>query len=55
MVHAWQGYRQHAWGMDELCPVSKEGRNSFSGLGATIIDALDTLYIMGTRFASPRE
>lgn len=28
-------------------PQTKNGVNSFGGLGATLIDALDTLYIMG--------
>ena len=47
MRHAWSGYEQHAWGHDELCPVSKKGKNSFGGLGATIVDSLDTLHMMG--------
>jgi len=28
-------------------PQSRSGINSFGGLGATLIDSLDTLYIMG--------
>jgi mannosyl-oligosaccharide alpha-1,2-mannosidase len=28
-------------------PQSRQGSNEFGGLGATIIDSLDTLYIMG--------
>lgn len=28
-------------------PQTKSGVNSFGGLGATLIDSLDTLYIMG--------
>lgn len=28
-------------------PQSKNGVDSFGGLGATLIDSLDTLYIMG--------
>jgi hypothetical protein len=47
MLHAWRGYERHAWGMDELCPVSQKGKNSFGGLGATMIDAMDTLHMMG--------
>ncbi|GBG67510.1 hypothetical protein CBR_g643 [Chara braunii] len=46
-LHAWKGYEDYAWGMDELQPVSRSGKNSFGGLGATIVDALDTAYIMG--------
>lgn len=47
MLHAWTAYEKYAWGNDELQPQSKNGVNSFGGLGATLIDALDTLYIMG--------
>lgn len=104
MRHAWAGYEAHAWGYDELCPVSMkvvaelagehavarlqrclgtaswpgrgplllpcgmpaptplaarplrpcrpshrpgQGKNDFGGLGATIIDSLDTLHMMG--------
>lgn len=47
MRHAWSGYREHGWGFDELAPLTKEGHNSFGGLGATIADSLDTLYMMG--------
>ncbi|KAJ0076212.1 hypothetical protein Patl1_34916 [Pistacia atlantica] len=47
MIHAWSSYEKYAWGQDELQPQTKNGVNSFGGLGATLIDALDTLYIMG--------
>ncbi|GAB2268489.1 mannosyl-oligosaccharide alpha-1,2-mannosidase [Dionaea muscipula] len=47
MVHAWSSYEKYAWGQDELQPQTKNGVNSFGGLGATLIDSLDTLYIMG--------
>ena len=47
MQHSWRGYEKYAWGKDELCPVTKKGKNSFGGLGATMIDALDTLHMMG--------
>uniref|UniRef100_A0A803M9S1 alpha-1,2-Mannosidase n=1 Tax=Chenopodium quinoa TaxID=63459 RepID=A0A803M9S1_CHEQI len=47
MLHAWTSYEKYAWGQDELQPQSKSGVNSFGGLGATLIDSLDTLYIMG--------
>ncbi|AQK45938.1 Mannosyl-oligosaccharide 12-alpha-mannosidase MNS1 [Zea mays] len=30
-------------------PQSKDGINSFGGLGATLVDSLDTLYIMGLK------
>ncbi|XP_022721372.1 mannosyl-oligosaccharide 1,2-alpha-mannosidase MNS1-like isoform X2 [Durio zibethinus] len=47
MIHAWSSYEKYAWGNDELQPQSMNGVNSFGGLGATLIDSLDTLYIMG--------
>ncbi|KMZ62320.1 mannosyl-oligosaccharide 1,2-alpha-mannosidase, family GH47 [Zostera marina] len=47
MLHAWNSYVKYAWGQDELQPQSKNGVNSFGGLGATLVDSLDTLYIMG--------
>ncbi|KAJ0865392.1 putative mannosyl-oligosaccharide 1,2-alpha-mannosidase [Helianthus annuus] len=47
MLHAWTSYEKYAWGHDELQPQSKNGVDSFGGLGATLIDSLDTLYIMG--------
>lgn len=46
-VRAWQGYKEHAWGADELRPVSMRPNNNFNGWGATIVDALDTLLVMG--------
>ena len=47
MRHAWAGYKKYAWGMDEVDPVHHAGTNWLgAGLGATIIDSLDTLWIM---------
>lgn len=43
--HAWKGYKEFAWGHDNLKPISM-GSNDWFGLGLTIIDALDTMYIM---------
>ncbi|EPQ31057.1 uncharacterized protein PFL1_01246 [Pseudozyma flocculosa PF-1] len=45
-LHAWEGYKKHAWGHDELRPVSKRAQDNFNGWGATIVDALDTLLVM---------
>eukprot|EP00438_Fugacium_kawagutii_P024276 Skav222590 [mRNA] locus=scaffold2868:25192:51092:+ [translate_table: standard] len=36
-LHAWRGYERHAWGTDELQPISRVGRNTFGGLGLTIL------------------
>ncbi|KAK8575958.1 hypothetical protein V6N13_032729 [Hibiscus sabdariffa] len=46
-IHAWSGYKKFAMGYDELMPVSQRGVNGLGGLGATVIDALDTAMIMG--------
>ena len=51
MRHAWSGYVAHAWGKNEVRPVSKSGNLGTvfgsSACGATIVDSMDTLYIMG--------
>ncbi|KAK8595806.1 hypothetical protein V6N12_064315 [Hibiscus sabdariffa] len=47
MLHAWNSYEKYAWGKDELQPQTKNGVDSFGGLGATLVDSLDTLFIMG--------
>ncbi|XP_058058941.1 endoplasmic reticulum mannosyl-oligosaccharide 1,2-alpha-mannosidase [Anopheles bellator] len=43
--HSWKGYKEYAWGHDNLKPISM-GYSDWFGLGLTIIDSLDTLYIM---------
>lgn len=43
----WKAYAQHAWLKDEVTPVSGSSRNTFGGWGATLVDSLDTLWIMG--------
>lgn len=48
MKHAWGGYVKRAWGADEVRPVSGE-RVEWLRLGATIVDSLDTLWIMGLK------
>ncbi|RHY61878.1 hypothetical protein DYB38_010987, partial [Aphanomyces astaci] len=48
MQHAWSGYETRAFGADEVAPVSGERRqNVWGGIGVTLVDSLDTLYIMG--------
>nr|XP_020470805.1 endoplasmic reticulum mannosyl-oligosaccharide 1,2-alpha-mannosidase-like [Monopterus albus]XP_020470806.1 endoplasmic reticulum mannosyl-oligosaccharide 1,2-alpha-mannosidase-like [Monopterus albus]XP_020470807.1 endoplasmic reticulum mannosyl-oligosaccharide 1,2-alpha-mannosidase-like [Monopterus albus] len=46
--HAWKGYKAYAWGHDELKPISKSFGEWF-GLGLTLIDSLDTMWIMGLK------
>ncbi|KND03579.1 uncharacterized protein SPPG_01054 [Spizellomyces punctatus DAOM BR117] len=44
--HAWNGYEKHAWGFDELRPITR-APSTWMNVGMTIVDALDTAYIMG--------
>jgi mannosidase alpha-like ER degradation enhancer 2 len=49
-LHAWNGYRQYAWGHDELKPLSKSYRDWYSSsLLMTPVDALDTMVLMGLK------
>ncbi|KAI1831658.1 CAZyme family GH47 [Penicillium roqueforti] len=43
----WKSYQSLAWGADELAPLSGGPKNKLGGWSATIIDNLDTLWIMG--------
>ncbi|KAI9158499.1 Mannosyl-oligosaccharide 1,2-alpha-mannosidase MNS1 [Paramyrothecium foliicola] len=45
----WQSYRKYAWKKDALNPLSGQGKDQFSGWAATLVDALDSLWIMGLR------
>lgn len=51
MKHAWDNYATYAWGKNELRPISRKGHSASvfgsGNFGATIVDGLDTLYIMG--------
>ncbi|KAK1153023.1 mannosyl-oligosaccharide 1,2-alpha-mannosidase IC [Acipenser oxyrinchus oxyrinchus] len=50
MKFSWDNYKTYAWGKNELQPLTRNGHigNMFGGLrGASIVDSLDTLYIMG--------
>lgn len=44
---SWDGYKEFAWLQDELRPVSGTYRNPFATWGATLVDTLDTLWMMG--------
>ncbi|OKO92621.1 hypothetical protein PENSUB_12606 [Penicillium subrubescens] len=44
--HAWAGYKQVAMGHDEIKPLSESFDDPFNGWGATLVDSLDTLWIM---------
>lgn len=43
----WRSYRSFAWMHDEIRPISGGVSDHFGGWAATLIDALDTLYLMG--------
>ncbi|GAA4992207.1 glycoside hydrolase family 47 protein [Kitasatospora paranensis] len=48
-VHSWEGYKQAAWGYDEVRPVSGTHNDFFAGghsFGLSIVEALDTLWLM---------
>jgi hypothetical protein len=48
-LHSWQGYKNYAWLQDEVKPLSKQNSNPFGGWAATLVDALDTLWMMGLK------
>ncbi len=49
-LHAWDDYVKHAWGHDELMPLSKKPKDWYGqSLLMTPVDALDTLLIMGLK------
>jgi len=50
LLHTWNSYKRLAWGHDELHPVSGTFGEFFDKnhpVGLTIVEALDTLYLMG--------
>ncbi|KAI1657744.1 glycoside hydrolase family 47 protein [Daldinia decipiens] len=50
-VKSWTSYKNAGFGYDELMPVSGKGRDApgFGGWGATLVDSLSTLWIMGLK------
>ncbi|KAK9841036.1 hypothetical protein WJX81_006939 [Elliptochloris bilobata] len=47
--HAWSGYEAHAMGFDELRPLSGVGADTLGGMGAIVVDSLDTLWMLGLK------
>lgn len=45
-LHSWNGYKEKAWGHDEVRPVSGKWKDPFNGWGATLVDTLDLLWMM---------
>ncbi|KAF2770729.1 putative 1,2-alpha-mannosidase [Teratosphaeria nubilosa] len=46
-VRCWNAYKKHAWGHDELAPISGGVKDGFGGWAASLVDNLDNLKIMG--------
>jgi ER degradation enhancer, mannosidase alpha-like 2 len=50
LLFAWRAYERHAWGHDELRPVTKAARDWYGdSLLMTPVDSLDTLLLMGLK------
>ncbi|XP_064482449.1 ER degradation-enhancing alpha-mannosidase-like protein 2 isoform X2 [Ornithodoros turicata] len=47
--HAYEGYLRHAFPYDELRPLSCDGADTWGGFSLTLVDALDTLAVMGNQ------
>jgi len=46
--HAWQGYKDYAWGNDDLRPLTKTYRNWYKqSMLMTPVDAFDTFILLG--------
>lgn len=45
-LRSYRSYKQYAWMRDELTPISAQGKDTFGGWAATLVDSLDTLWIM---------
>lgn len=48
-VHSWEGYKKHAWLRDEVAPLTGTFKDTFGGWAATLVDSLDTLWILGLK------
>lgn len=45
----WKAYKEYAWKQDELLPISSGSKTTFGGWGTTLVDSLDTLWIMNMK------
>ncbi|KAF1966806.1 seven-hairpin glycosidase [Bimuria novae-zelandiae CBS 107.79] len=48
-LKCWSNYRQRAWMHDEMTPIAGGFKDYFGGWATTLVDSLDTLWIMGAR------
>ncbi|KAM0560212.1 hypothetical protein ACHAO7_000108 [Fusarium culmorum] len=46
-LRSYRSYKKYAWMKDELTPLTAQGKDTFGGWAATLVDSLDTLWIMG--------
>ncbi|KZT58231.1 glycoside hydrolase family 47 protein [Calocera cornea HHB12733] len=46
-VEAFEDYRTFAWGHDEVAPMTQRYSDTRNGWGATIVDSLSTMIVMG--------
>ena len=49
MEVTWEGYETYAFGMDEILPISRRGTNNWGGFAVTMVDSMDTLWLLGMR------
>lgn len=45
----WKSYKKYAWKKDALQPLSATSKDQFCGWAATLVDSLDTLWLMGLK------
>lgn len=48
-LKSWNAYKEYAWLRDEVTPISGKYKDTFGGWGATLVDSLDTLWMMGLK------
>jgi hypothetical protein len=49
-THAWSGYKDFAWGFDDLQPLSRQGKNWHKqSMLMTPVDAFDTFILLGMK------
>jgi mannosyl-oligosaccharide alpha-1,2-mannosidase len=49
MQFAYGAYEQYAFGHDEVLPQTKSFSDNWGGMGTTMVDSLDTLWLMGLK------
>ena len=47
--HGMRQYMNNAFPMDELLPLSCKGKNTYGGYALTLVDAMDTMAVLGER------